>query len=371
MTDPYLDLESARWARARDDYRAGLSAAEVCARHGLARSTFHARAHAERWRRCDLAASADALAPPAVDDFDPAAAGRSAFEMADLALRRLSHAVDKGRLREALGWARLVKQMRELTPEEEEGRSWRMMRREALAAAAAERAAASAAAVKAVAEPSPGRASVAPTTFSRSYATADRAVTLDTDGSVVVRDSFVGGESETASPARNGAQTAESIAETPLTLDSPDTYDTFDAVLPPELFAELVSDMAALRAGDPAHADDWAAWEGLQRKLVAARPDLSWWRWPSDEDDGDGCEDRQAASAATRPAQAGDAVDAAAASTGAPAGAPGGRGFSLGAVSCISAPSCDPGLGPLAGGLPQRQGKSVGGVASPAPHHGS
>ena len=327
MTDPYLDLESARWARARDDYRAGLSAAEVCGRHGLARSTFHARAHAERWRRCDLAPSAKPGAPPEADDFDPAAARRPAVEMADLAHRRLSHAVDKGRLREALGWQRLARGLRELAVEEENW-SWRKLHREAMAAAAAA-AAAERPAVDA-APPEPMSSSVkAATTVLESFTTLERGPSEQTQdalspshgagagdrraepgeaeratqaeepplppslGLASRRLPRSAGEGEEAasnaalpdrpSPAHPLGQALERPEKPLLALDSPDTFSAFNAVLPPELFAELLQDMSALRSGDPAHADEWAAWEAMRRKLKAARPDLSWWEATGEE----------------------------------------------------------------------------------------
>lgn len=41
------------WAAARDDYLAGLSATEVCDRHGVGLSTLRRRAESEGWRRSD------------------------------------------------------------------------------------------------------------------------------------------------------------------------------------------------------------------------------------------------------------------------------------------------------------------------------
>lgn len=126
MSDPHLDLDHARWARARDDYRTGLFAVEVCARHGLARSTFYARAHAERWRRADLQGVAPEEAQG--DDFDPSAPRPGAPDLAEAAHQRLAHAVSMGRLREALGWARLAEKLRALAVEEENA-TWRRLHR--------------------------------------------------------------------------------------------------------------------------------------------------------------------------------------------------------------------------------------------------
>ena len=270
MTSPYLDPDSARWARARDDYRAGASAAEVCARHDIARSTFYVRANAERWRRADLA-SANAGAAAEVDDFDASAPRGSAFQMAELAHRRLSHAVEKGRLREALGWARLAKELRTLTPEEE-GWSWRKLHREAKAGAGSLEVAASPGVVD---DPAPVSADDATAAaVSASFAALDAAPPP-------AAASAEPAQVQPPSPAEPLDQAFDVVEKPPLSLDSPDTFSALNAILPPELFAELTQDMAALRAGDPAHADDWAAWEGMRLKLAAARPDLPWWGGPS------------------------------------------------------------------------------------------
>lgn len=45
------------WTWAREDYATGYTAAAICQSYGLAKSTFHARAKHEGWRRADLAAA--------------------------------------------------------------------------------------------------------------------------------------------------------------------------------------------------------------------------------------------------------------------------------------------------------------------------
>ncbi|MBD3838200.1 hypothetical protein, partial [Brevundimonas sp.] len=88
----YRRVSEAAWARAREDYLAGDAAETVCDRHGLALSTFRARARSQGWRR--------------IDQPDPEPVELDAEEEADLldyahmarhALVRLNRAVLRGR----------------------------------------------------------------------------------------------------------------------------------------------------------------------------------------------------------------------------------------------------------------------------------
>jgi hypothetical protein len=87
------------WARAEADYRAGLTAPEVCARHGVGESALRKRAQREGWRRAD---QGEPPPPPPIDDTAPL---RSAAEVADMIWRRATEAVRLGRSLEAQRWA--------------------------------------------------------------------------------------------------------------------------------------------------------------------------------------------------------------------------------------------------------------------------
>ncbi len=105
------------WGRVREGYLAGVSAPELCARFGVGLTALRVRAREEGWRRAD-APDPEPTAPAAdldtgLDD-DPL----SARDMAYLAWRRLSLAVRQGRLADALGWERLMRQLRRLSREE-------------------------------------------------------------------------------------------------------------------------------------------------------------------------------------------------------------------------------------------------------------
>lgn len=98
----YRRVSEAVWDRARNDYLDGDAAETVCARHGLALSTFRQRARAGGWRRIDRPD------PEPVDLEAEAAAGLPDYaEMARHALVRLNRAVLGGRAAEAAGWMRL------------------------------------------------------------------------------------------------------------------------------------------------------------------------------------------------------------------------------------------------------------------------
>lgn len=107
------------WSRARADYLAGASAPEVCARYGLALSTFRWRASKEGWRRADQPDSppdAPFAAPPAEapDDAPLEEAGlrpgetyAGQVELTDTVWLHIQRAIRAGRMVEARGWARI------------------------------------------------------------------------------------------------------------------------------------------------------------------------------------------------------------------------------------------------------------------------
>ena len=98
----YRRVSEAVWEQARKEYLEGDSCPTVCARHGMAESTFRQRARDERWRRIDQPD------PEPVDLEAEEAAGLLDYaEMARHALVRLNRAVLRGRVAEAGGWMRL------------------------------------------------------------------------------------------------------------------------------------------------------------------------------------------------------------------------------------------------------------------------
>ena len=105
------------WERVRADYQGGMTAAEVCRRHGVSRSQLYAQARAAGWRRVDQPERQDAQ-PEALAPAPPT------LELADLALRRAADAITRGRLEEARGWARLVAQVRKLGMGETGAETW-------------------------------------------------------------------------------------------------------------------------------------------------------------------------------------------------------------------------------------------------------
>ena len=100
------------WERVRADYLAGVSAPRLCERYDVGLSALRTRARDEGWRRTD---APDPAPEPAPEDdealLEPALA---ACELADLAWARLSAAIRRGRLKEALGWERLHRSLRKL-----------------------------------------------------------------------------------------------------------------------------------------------------------------------------------------------------------------------------------------------------------------
>lgn len=101
------------WARVREDYRSGMTAAEACRRHGVGITAMRSRAAREGWRRSD-----EAWTPPA--DLDPEDEGLilektvdgdldrvELSELAWVASRRMMRAVMRGQAAEALRWRRV------------------------------------------------------------------------------------------------------------------------------------------------------------------------------------------------------------------------------------------------------------------------
>lgn len=105
----YRRVSEAVWERARKEYLEGDSCPTVCARHGMAESTFRQRARDERWRRIDQPD------PEPVDLEAEEEAGLLDYaEMARHALVRLNRAVLRGRAAEAAGWMRLHTRLSDL-----------------------------------------------------------------------------------------------------------------------------------------------------------------------------------------------------------------------------------------------------------------
>ncbi|MDP3404905.1 MAG: hypothetical protein Q8S03_09455 [Brevundimonas sp.] len=101
------------WERARDDYRGGLPAHEVCRRHGVGLTSLRNRAARERWRRTDLPWIPPNVLDPRDEgvelearvggDLDQVALG----ELSLVAFRRMMRAVLRGHAAEALRWRKL------------------------------------------------------------------------------------------------------------------------------------------------------------------------------------------------------------------------------------------------------------------------
>jgi len=101
------------WAAAREDYLAGMSGPEVCARHGVRLTALRSRAAREGWRRVDQPwAPANRLDP---NDEGVALESRvggdldkiELCELTDVAIRRMMRAVLRGDAVEALRWRRV------------------------------------------------------------------------------------------------------------------------------------------------------------------------------------------------------------------------------------------------------------------------
>jgi len=88
------------WDVARQLYDAGLPAREICEDLGLATATFWRRARQEQWLRRNRR-----IAPP--EPLDMEAPVQDPSDAADKAWRRMTQALDAGRVVEAARWSRL------------------------------------------------------------------------------------------------------------------------------------------------------------------------------------------------------------------------------------------------------------------------
>ncbi|GAA0645964.1 hypothetical protein [Brevundimonas lenta] len=124
------------WAAAKADYLAGLSGAEVCAKHGLGLSSLRRHAASEGWRRLDQTAGRE------FDEGDELSARvdgnleRIEFhDLAYVAQRRMMRAVLRGSAAEALRWKRVADLMDaeqdDLDRWLEQDAAWRMVRADA------------------------------------------------------------------------------------------------------------------------------------------------------------------------------------------------------------------------------------------------
>ncbi|MEI9963542.1 MAG: hypothetical protein WDM92_01285 [Caulobacteraceae bacterium] len=104
------------WAQARDDYAAGFSAVQVCARYDIGLRAFRDRARREGWRRADLPDPE----PACFEEEDAADHGppTSGEDLAAVARRAAARAVRRGRLAEARGWLKLTRELMALAGDE-------------------------------------------------------------------------------------------------------------------------------------------------------------------------------------------------------------------------------------------------------------
>jgi hypothetical protein len=122
------------WQAAREDYAAGVPAAEVAERHGLGQSNVYKRAQEEGWRRRGL------------DDPDPepvvvGGAPADPHLLAEQAWARAARAVERGRVMEARRWTELAERFNAIkSAQEAQRRADREARRTEAAAAEAARA---------------------------------------------------------------------------------------------------------------------------------------------------------------------------------------------------------------------------------------
>lgn len=103
MTEPYRIRSDDTWARARDDYLAGMTAEQVCRRYDLALRALRDHARAEGWRRIDQT-------DPEPDDADGDFAIFEDFDIEDLermSRRRMIAATVRGDAMAANRWRRV------------------------------------------------------------------------------------------------------------------------------------------------------------------------------------------------------------------------------------------------------------------------
>lgn len=97
------------WDQARQDYLDGECSTDICRRYGLARSTFHARAARQGWRRRDQPPRTVTPVISIDGDIDEA----SFFDLSEMATMRLRLAILSGRSSDAMGWLGLIRQLRD------------------------------------------------------------------------------------------------------------------------------------------------------------------------------------------------------------------------------------------------------------------
>lgn len=101
---PYRIRSADVWARAREDYLAGMTAEAVCRRHALGLSAFRRRARRHGWRRLDQEAPAGADDLALYDDL-------GLDDQMETARRRYLQALDQGRAVDAARWRRLWREL--------------------------------------------------------------------------------------------------------------------------------------------------------------------------------------------------------------------------------------------------------------------
>ena len=93
---------------------------DICRRYGLSRSTFHARAAREGWRRRDQPERTVTPYIAVTGDLDEA----SFFDLSEMAALRLRQAILSGRPADATGWLGLVRALRHESEYHDPGPEW-------------------------------------------------------------------------------------------------------------------------------------------------------------------------------------------------------------------------------------------------------